>query len=532
MRTCLPVSFLLLLLAAGPGQAQAQRPVIQHIHAVADPRQDSVFRLGNTVTLEVSGLGNWIRQREKVLLTRMEAPQAQRQARDLVLYINDVPLLNMPPLAVYTEDVVPPTPAVPAVGAARPAALVAPAAAGAAAPAAGAVAALEAQLDTAIRSVTAGVPDSTLRFPLDALPGGGHDKVVFQLRRTPDNIRYWNVLYGSPWSYAYPGKIGLGYADQLFTDLYPLQQDRTIRLELIQPHAFWLAGLAVLLLGGTMLWLGLRSWLLRDTTGGADGDPDASSRTVDEADPPFSLSRVQLAWWIFIILGSHIVIYCVTGVMPDISTTSLALLGISGGTTVLSGLTTSGQGASAAASPAAGPPEQSRGFWTDLLSDEYGVCIHRLQKLITSLVMGCFFIRTVYDTVATPVWTANQTLLLAISSATYLGLKWQETSSAAAPAATGGAPGLGLGSLGAALGLPDPGAPGLGGGPADPAPGLPGGDPASPLGGLPSMLGAGSLADPVTGAVIRRQEDDMGPPAPGADPDYAPAGQDAAEVPG
>jgi hypothetical protein len=39
--------------------------------------------------------------------------------------------------------------------------------------------------------------------------------------------------------------------------------------------------------------------------------------------------------------------------------------------------------------------------------------------------MGYFFLRTVYNSVAMPVWTDNQILLLAMSSATYLGLRWQ-----------------------------------------------------------------------------------------------------------
>jgi hypothetical protein len=521
MRARILVSSLALLLPWPGIPSQAQRPVIHRIHAVADPRQDSVFQLGSTITLEVSGLGNWMRQREKRLLARMEPSLARRQARDLVLYINDVPLLNMPPLAVYTDDVG----ALPLAGPAAevpPLAAPATAATSPALSAGGAVAALAAQLDTVTQRASASASDSTLRFPLDALLAGKRDKVVFQLRRTPDNIRYWNVLYKSPWAYAYPGKIGLGYADQVFTDLYPTQEDRTIRLELIQPQSFWLAGLAVLLLGGSILILALRSWLLRDTTG-EDLDPTAPLRTVDEANPPFSLSRVQLAWWIFIILGSHSVIYCVTGVLPDISTTSLSLLGISAGTTVLSNLTTSGQAASALATAGTGPPAQSRGFLTDLLSDEHGVCIHRLQKLLVSLLMGCLFIRTVYNTVATPVWTANQTLLLAISSATYLGLKWQENSINSASTTPSSTTSLASASV--------PGLDGLDGSlAAGPAP-SPAAEvvSAGAIGALP-LASMGSLANPVTGEVIQREEDDMGPPDPSIG--YVPSEQDSAQAAG
>lgn len=212
---------------------------------------------------------------------------------------------------------------------------------------------------------------------MDALLARKRDKVVFQLRRTPDNIRYWNVLYKSPWAYAYPGKIGLGYADQVFTDLYPTQEDRTIRLELIQPQSFWLTGLAVLLLGGSILIPAMRSWLLRATTG-QDLNPDAP-RTVDEANPPFSLSRVQLAWWIFIILGSHSVIYCVTGALPDISTTSLSLLGISAGTTdPLSLVSTGGRNRS----QALGAPSRVATYWRWRATAYHPRCQKRYQCLL------------------------------------------------------------------------------------------------------------------------------------------------------
>jgi len=520
--------------------AWAQRPVIHRIHATSDARQDSVFQLGSTITLEVSGLGNWIRQREKQLQGRVDAPHARLLARDLVLYIDDAPLLNMPPLAVYTDETKAPTLA------SNPTRLAPPTAstAGATPPSPGDPTAklMEAIDSTAQAASQNSQPDSTLGFALDALPAGGRDKVVFQLRRDPSNARYWNVLYNSPWEFTHPSKIGLGYADQVFTDLYP-GPTRTVSLQLIEPGSLWVAGLVILVLGGGLLALGVRSWLLRDTASdGNDDDPDSPTPTIDATDPPYSLSRVQLAWWIFIIIGGHVVVYCVTGVMPDISTTSLALLGISAGTTVLSSLTTSGQGASAAATPATGPPERSRGFLTDLLSDEHGVCIHRLQKMIISLVMGGFYIRTVYDTVATPVWTANQTLLMAISSATYLGLKWQENSinSAAASSVAGAAgaadtapsPGSTFGTTSSAATWATPAAmptlPLANGSTATTDP-LAAAAPPTPASPLP-MASVGSVADPVTGAVIQRDEDDMGPPDPSTG--YVPSEQDTEQVPG
>jgi hypothetical protein len=240
--------------------------------------------------------------------------------------------------------------------------------------------------------------------------------VVFKLSRTPDNDQYWNVVYSSPWAFSHPGRIGLGYDDRVVTELYPGQAG-TIRLELIQPSSLWGAMLVTAVLGLSLVVLAVRSWLLRDTEGQTPGSAGAA---VAVANPAYSLAKTQLAWWTFIILSSYLVIYCVTGEMPDLSATSLALLGISAGTTTLSGLITPAGADQVVAGYA------SRGWLTDILSDEHGVSIHRLQKVVISLLMGYFFVRSVYKTVAMPDWTTNETLLLAVSSAAYLGLKWQE----------------------------------------------------------------------------------------------------------
>ncbi|SHJ28742.1 hypothetical protein SAMN02745146_2766 [Hymenobacter daecheongensis DSM 21074] len=354
----------------GSPAGEVAKPVIHHIHLTADARQnDSVFQLGSIITLEVGGLSPWLRYQEGLLVQRgVPAQQAHTQARNLVLYIDDAPLIGMPPLAVYADE----------------------------APAAGQAA------------------------------GRRDDKVVFKLSRTIDNARYWNVVYSSPWAFSHPGHIGLGYDDQVITELYP-GPTGIVRFELIQPSALWGSLLGTAVLGLSILLLASRSWLLRETDGQATG-PDGAIVTV--ANPAYSLAKMQLAWWTFIILSCYLIIYCVTGEMPDLSVTSLGLLGISAGTTALNGLLTPAAGAQPL------PVYPSRGWLTDILSDGHGVSMHRLQKVVISLMMGYFFVRSVYKTVAMPDWTTNQMLLLAVSSATYLGLKWQENrqpDAAAAP---------------------------------------------------------------------------------------------------
>lgn len=405
----------LLLVALGllSGAAQAQQPVIRRVYVTDTPTQDSVFELGNTIALEVTGLNRWLKLQEALLVAQGFDPQkAHTKARALVLYIDDAPILNMPPLALYVDE-----------------------------SSADKVLTTNAQRTA---QALAAHPDSAAPAPLspkleallDEYPVGVPDKIIFKLERNVNNYRYWDVVYQSPWDDSYTGKIGLGYEDRVFTKLHPNQAGSHIRLKLIEPVTLWIAVLGTLGLGVGLLALGGRSWLLRITL--PRPSSTAPMPTLVAAHPPFSLAKVQMAWWTFIILGSFLVIYCVSGEMPDLSTTSLALLGISGSTAALNGLIRRDPPPAEATT---GPWLASRGWLPDILSDAHGVSMNRLQQVVISLLMGYFFVRTVYNSVAMPVWTDNQVLLLGVSSATYLGLEWQgNRTQDTAPAPAGPAP--------------------------------------------------------------------------------------------
>ena len=541
-RRTLPQSWLLpLLLWLGSGGllpvARAQtppapvfRPVIRNIHATADAAQDSLFKLGGTITLEVDGLGRWLHDEEAALVKMgMSAERAHAKTRQMVLYIDDTPLRNMPPLAVYL--------------------------AGTDSKAVGSRHRAAAYLTDDDTLATVAAPDladeavreDTVLSDLNA----AYDKVLFKLDRTPANLEYWDIVYGSPWKFTHPGKIGLGYDDQVFTELYP-GPDRTVHFQLVSPTAVWVAGLGVLFLALGIVTLASRSALLRS---GKEGELSSAGVPLDALQRPYSLAKTQLAWWTFIIMGSYLVIYCVTGEMTNISMTTLSLLGISAGTAGLSGLI----GAPGdVGKPLPGGPVISQGWLTDILSDSNGVSINRLQKVVITVLLGYFFARTVYKTVALPEWNNNETLLLAISSATYLGLKWQDNKTGGAvtnaigaltgtsPAAlttTITTPGATVSTTGPTAVSYAPAAPDQ---MADAPPltvvtGPPATVPAStvtPVAVTPPVVAAPggpvaaageSAADPVTGAVLYRQEDDMGPDAAEPDPEGASANE---QIPG
>lgn len=444
------LSFVLLL-SAPPGQAApGPTPRILKLYNTADPKQDSVFALEAYITLEVAGLARYMREEEARLRRgQMDPAKARAQARRLVLYIDDAPLIGMPPESMHT-------------------------------------------LPPADNTPPAAPPDSgQVAAPVDTLT-----KVIFHLTRHQSTNPYWNVVYSSPWEFAHPAKIGLGYDDRVITNMYPQE---SIRLKLVRPVALGVALTVVALLALAIVLLAHKSWLLRNSV------PNWNSPLGKE--PMFSLAKSQLAWWTFLVLASYLLIYCVTGEMTNISITTLELLGISAGTAGLSGLL--GQPAANALAP---PPTPSRGWWLDMLTDDQGVSIHRLQQVAFTLLLGYLFIRTVYKTVALPEWNENEILLLGISSATYLGLKSQENKTpdnllvpAAATSFGPLAKDTGLSAGASAFVAADS--------PAvevrvntDGA--------AAPTADVASDTRAESSADPVTGAVQFRAEEDMGPDAP------------------
>ncbi|WP_133257207.1 hypothetical protein [Hymenobacter edaphi] len=526
-----------LLPAARAQQPPLFRPVIKNIHATADAGQDSLFKLGSTITLEVEGLGRWLHDEEAALEKMGMSPErAHAKARQMVLYIDDTPLRNMPPLAVYL--------------------------AGTDSKVAGSRHRAAAYLtdDDTLSTVAApdlvgrAVREDTVLSDLNA----AYDKVLFKLDRTPANLQYWDIVYGSPWKFTHPGKIGLGYDDQVFTELFP-GPERNVHFQLVQPSALWIAGVGVFFLALGIITLAHRSALLRT---GREGELASAGVGPDSTQRPFSLAKTQLAWWTFIIMSCYLVIYCVTGEMTNISMTTLSLLGISAGTAGLSGLI--GMSGDVGKALPEGP-EVSHGWMTDILSDSNGVSIHRLQKVVITVLLGYFFVRTVYKTVALPEWNNNETLLLAISSATYLGLKWQENRGPDGPAGAGAAAGLpAAGASGALLSTttvatspalpappgpvvttytapvpptPDASASASGYGQAVPSPATPGvtvttTTPVVPVATPVVTAGATgeSVADPTTGAVLHRAEDDMGPDSVQPGDDVPPLG--AEQIPG
>lgn len=171
------------------------------------------------------------------------------------------------------------------------------------------------------------------------------------------------------------------------------------------------------------VWLYLNPTALRDESA-------ASPR-------PYSLSRVQLAWWTLIVLGAFFGVYAWKGEFWSLNATCLTLLGIGAGTSVAGRIVdTRQQEAALVRHQDAGP---SHGLFSDILSDENGASVHRFQTVAFNLAYGVTFLVWTFREPAVgafPSFDSTTLLVLGVSSSVYIAVKPTEAASSPGAAAT------------------------------------------------------------------------------------------------
>lgn len=178
----------------------------------------------------------------------------------------------------------------------------------------------------------------------------------------------------------------------------------------------WAVGLAaIVLLVVAMIFSGRHGAILRDEK--PAGLPSRQRL--------YSLGRTQLAFWTTLVVGGFIFLYITTGQFWGLlNNTALALLGISAATTALSGVADLAPSPPPSANPP--PPQQHVGFLTDIVSDAYGMNIHRVQMVIWTVVFGFVFLKQLLTQFSFPQFDATTFGLMGISSATYVWFKRNE----------------------------------------------------------------------------------------------------------
>jgi hypothetical protein len=128
---------------------------------------------------------------------------------------------------------------------------------------------------------------------------------------------------------------------------------------------------------------------------------------------PYSLARVQMAWWFFLLVVGYVFIWLVTSERDSIPPSLLGLVGISAATAL----------AAVAVTPNR-QPVASAGWWRDLVTDDRGiVAIERFQVVVWTLVLGGVFLYSVLWELTMPEFSATMLALMGISSGTYIGFK-------------------------------------------------------------------------------------------------------------
>ncbi len=142
---------------------------------------------------------------------------------------------------------------------------------------------------------------------------------------------------------------------------------------------------------------------------------------------PYSYSRVQLAWWTWIIITSFItILFANGGALPILDSSTLILLGISAGTTSIASIID----VSDLADKTRHQDQGGKNFLYDIIDDSNGASIHRLQAVLFNIIFGIWMLIMVYNKMENIPPIDNSCLvLLGISAGTYSVIKTSENKS-------------------------------------------------------------------------------------------------------
>jgi hypothetical protein len=170
-----------------------------------------------------------------------------------------------------------------------------------------------------------------------------------------------------------------------------------------------LGALGLALVAGGLIGLGWNTGLLRDTP------PPPTTPPTPQPLPPFSLARVQFAWWLFLGIGGFLYVWLVTGQYIGVVTAGvLTLMGISG----VSGL------AAQKIDPEPNP-EPSEGFFRDIMSEGKTFVLQRVQMAAWTFILGVIFLWTALTSFSFPNFDPNLLVLAGIVNGVYLGFKFK-----------------------------------------------------------------------------------------------------------
>ena len=163
----------------------------------------------------------------------------------------------------------------------------------------------------------------------------------FTLSRTETSQEAWTQILNRP-HFQRLMKVSVGFenGEEMATWVLPTatKTENLFVFTLIPPFRFWLG--VVLILGAFAIFLYLARWtdIIRDTN--APLRPDKRW--------PYSLSRAQMAFWFFFVIGAFFFLWVIIGDTNTLNSSVLGLIGISASTALAAAFVDSGKPAAAA----------------------------------------------------------------------------------------------------------------------------------------------------------------------------------------
>ncbi len=150
------------------------------------------------------------------------------------------------------------------------------------------------------------------------------NKLAFQLKRTDASREAWSTLLGRPGfqNHVRPVTVSVGSDKQSFAFEDP---SKPPQMNLRVYHPWWAVGslVVLILLVIYFIYKAKTSNIIRDSN---PPQPPVGDKK------PYSLALTQAAWWFFLVIGSFIFIYLITGDYNTITEQALILMGIGIGT--------------------------------------------------------------------------------------------------------------------------------------------------------------------------------------------------------
>jgi hypothetical protein len=276
-------------------------------------------------------------------------------------------------------------------------------------------------------------PNMKARFINESEPA-----LIFQFVRDTSLNSPWQLMYSNPsyWHFHHRVNINMG---TLTTEYH--NPDRVHQLILFTSIWWvpWVFYTLFILLVFLIIKYGrafLKDTTLYATNGvkigfKANEVTDAEKGIINIKEIPYSLARFQFLLWLIVIFFGILHIWIITDVLTSPTGSTLLLLGISGGTFYLGKIIdTPASGGTMTATEAVTDfitnNKQSRGLLFDMLNDGKSISLHRLQLLLFTVFLSCYFVMEVVGTLIMPQFDQTMLALMGISSTMYAGVKTTE----------------------------------------------------------------------------------------------------------